>query len=373
MSSARISRWVVTSSAVDGSSAIRIFGSRASAAAMPDALAHAARTARTGSGRRRRHRGCRPRRGARTASLRRAARPSLRPRSSRSCSSMCLPQRRSGLSIVNGSWKMSPISAPRSSRSARSGSSSRSRPVVLDLTLARTTPPAAARSARAPSSTCRCRTRRRCRSSRRGASVEIDAGRRSCATSPPMRARIREIRRRVRSGSRGHRARPRSESRSYSQSPIRFMRRRRRSTITHAGRQSRDRVLEEQRAVLGRACAPSRRFPDRTPRPRKESAESVTRLNAKFRNVFATTTGSTFGQTCPTMICARLQAEHADRLDVGTRPLLEHRAADQAGVVRDRQDHQQRDGQPVAAAQHADDDDRHEQRRQREHQIARSA
>ena len=35
LSSARISRCVVTSSAVDGSSAIRIFGSRASAAAMP--------------------------------------------------------------------------------------------------------------------------------------------------------------------------------------------------------------------------------------------------------------------------------------------------------------------------------------------------
>ena len=54
--------------------------------------------------------------------------PSRLARSSRSSSSMCPPHRSSGLSIVNGSWNTSPSSDPRSSRSARSGSSSRSRP-----------------------------------------------------------------------------------------------------------------------------------------------------------------------------------------------------------------------------------------------------
>ena len=70
----------------------------------------------------------RPRAGAHCFG-RRAARDSLRPRSSRRSSSMWRPQRRSGLSIVKGSWSTRPISSPRLIEfcSCRSGSLSRAR------------------------------------------------------------------------------------------------------------------------------------------------------------------------------------------------------------------------------------------------------
>ena len=62
-------------------------------------------------------------------------------------------------------------------------------------------------------------------------------------------------------------------------------------------------------------------------------------------------------------------AERARGVDVGQRPLLEHRAPDDAGIGRREEDDQHEDGGPVAAADHADDHDRDQRSRQREHEI----
>ena len=123
-SRSRICAWMVTSSAVVGSSAISTSGSAASAR----------RSSRAASGRRRagtdtrrsaaRHRVCRPRRAARA----RAGAP-RRPqaRYAARCTSMiCRPTVSTGLSAVAGSWKIIATRRPRTARIAASGSASRS-------------------------------------------------------------------------------------------------------------------------------------------------------------------------------------------------------------------------------------------------------
>ena len=92
-----------------------------------DPLPHAA--ARTGAGTRAARapdRGCAPRRAARRPALALPAR--RRPRGSRTCSVSCLPIESIGCSDVSGSWKTIASSRPRTSRSARGPSASRSRP-----------------------------------------------------------------------------------------------------------------------------------------------------------------------------------------------------------------------------------------------------
>ncbi len=116
--SSRISAWVVTSRAVEGSSAIRSSGSPASAAAratrcrIPPDSWNGYRSAAAGSwiptsaSRRR-------------ASSLAAVRPSLGPLRFRSTSSMCFEHRITGFSIVNGSWKIIEIRLPRSRAASR--------------------------------------------------------------------------------------------------------------------------------------------------------------------------------------------------------------------------------------------------------------
>ena len=182
LSSARISRWVVTSSAVDGSSAIRIFGSRASAAAMPDALAHAPRQLeRIALGHA----------GIADADLGEAAHGLVAPLAPAEPVAALVAQllvdvpaaaqdrvehRERVLEDEPDLWTRG------SGRSARSGSSSRLRPAVVDLALGVQRPAAAARSAPSRSSTCRCPTPPRSRSSWTRARARTRA---ACAARAP--------------------------------------------------------------------------------------------------------------------------------------------------------------------------------------------
>ena len=123
----RMPAWIVTSSAVVGSSAISSFGSQASAIAIitrcrmpPDSWCGYSSSRRSGAG-------------IRTSSqqLDRAARaPSRRdsPRCFVSTSPICRPTLKTGLSDVIGSWKTNEICRPRTWRRRRGGSASRSTP-----------------------------------------------------------------------------------------------------------------------------------------------------------------------------------------------------------------------------------------------------
>ena len=125
-SRARICAWIVTSSAVVGSSAISSFGRPASAIAIiarwrwpPESWCGQASTRRSGSGM-----------PVLASSSIARARASARPRSacSASTSPIWAPTVCSGLSAVIGSWKIIAISPPRTARSSGSPACSRSRP-----------------------------------------------------------------------------------------------------------------------------------------------------------------------------------------------------------------------------------------------------
>ena len=106
-SRSRISACVVTSSAVDGSSAIRMPGIGCERSRETDPLAHpAGELERVAVGRRRVGDAHLREPGDRLRSAPPCDRGSARPRESRSTSSMCFEQRSSGFSIVNGSWKI---------------------------------------------------------------------------------------------------------------------------------------------------------------------------------------------------------------------------------------------------------------------------
>ncbi len=125
--SSRICFWIVTSSAVVGSSAIRSLGSQAIAIAIitrccwpPDIVRIRAR---------------RPLSGLRDADLveqfdraRAAPGAGVSPRCRRSTSTIWKPTVNTGLSDVIGSWKIIEISLPRSARSSDAGSPTRLRP-----------------------------------------------------------------------------------------------------------------------------------------------------------------------------------------------------------------------------------------------------
>ena len=122
----RICFWIVTSSAVVGSSAIRSFGSQAIAIAIitrcccpPDSCDGYESMRRSGSG-------MPTSRSTSTARLR-AARPVM-PMWRRNTSSSCQPTVNTGFSDVIGSWKIIEMSAPRSLRSSPIGSVTRLRP-----------------------------------------------------------------------------------------------------------------------------------------------------------------------------------------------------------------------------------------------------
>ena len=122
--SSRICAWIVTSSAVVGSSAIRRRGLPASAMAIitrwrmpPESSCGYASIWRSGSG-------ISTRRSNAMASLR-AALP-CSARCQRSTSPICVPTRMTGLSEVIGSWKIIAMSLPRSERISSPDSCSRS-------------------------------------------------------------------------------------------------------------------------------------------------------------------------------------------------------------------------------------------------------
>src|SRR6476620_3761269 len=124
--SSRICFWIVTSSAVVGSSAISSLGSQAIAIAIitrccwpPESCDGNESMRRSGSGM--------PTSRSRSTARLRAARPDM-PMCSRSTSSSCQPTVNTGFSDVIGSWKIIEMSAPRSLRSSPSGSASRLRP-----------------------------------------------------------------------------------------------------------------------------------------------------------------------------------------------------------------------------------------------------
>src|SRR6476660_487852 len=124
--SSRICFWIVTSSAVVGSSAISSLGSQAIAIAIitrccwpPESCDGNESMRRSGSGM--------PTSRSRSTARLRAARPDL-PMCRRSTSSSCQPTVKTGFSDVIGSWKIIEMSAPRSLRSSPIGSASRLRP-----------------------------------------------------------------------------------------------------------------------------------------------------------------------------------------------------------------------------------------------------
>ena len=118
--SSRICFWIVTSSAVVGSSAISSLGSQAIAIAIitrccwpPESCDGNESIRRSGSGM--------PTSRSRSTARLRAARPDM-PMCSRSTSSSCQPTVKTGFSDVIGSWKIIEMSAPRSLRSSPIGS-----------------------------------------------------------------------------------------------------------------------------------------------------------------------------------------------------------------------------------------------------------
>ena len=125
-SSSRIWRWIVTSSAVVGSSAIRSLGSQASAIAImtrccwpPESWCGYADRRRFGSG---------MPTSASSASARAVAWRAPRPRCFLSGSAICWPTVNTGLSELIGSWNTQAMSRPRSACSCASDAASRSRP-----------------------------------------------------------------------------------------------------------------------------------------------------------------------------------------------------------------------------------------------------
>ena len=121
---ARISAWIVTSSAVVGSSQIRRRGRQAIAMAIttrwripPDNSCGYWFSRRSGSG-------IRTSRSSSSDRARACAR--LRPRWTTSPSASCSPTVNTGLSDVIGSWKIIPISLPRTSRITSAGCRARS-------------------------------------------------------------------------------------------------------------------------------------------------------------------------------------------------------------------------------------------------------
>ncbi len=121
----RISRWVVTSSAVVGSSAMSSLGRQESAIAIitrwrrpPDSSCGCCRKRRAASA---------MRTFASMRALSSSASRRLRPRCRRSVSASWSPMASTGLSEVIGSWKIIAISAPRTRRISASGSAARSR------------------------------------------------------------------------------------------------------------------------------------------------------------------------------------------------------------------------------------------------------
>src|SRR5436190_5168051 len=124
--SSRICFWIVTSSAVVGSSAISSLGSQAIAIAIitrccwpPESWEGNASIRRSGSGM--------PTSRSRSTARLRAARPDI-PMCSRSTSSSCQPTVNTGFKEVIGSWKIIEMSAPRSLRSSPIGNPTRLRP-----------------------------------------------------------------------------------------------------------------------------------------------------------------------------------------------------------------------------------------------------
>ena len=65
------------------------------------------------------------------------------------------------------------------------------------------------------------------------------------------------------------------------------------------------------------------------------------------------------GQDVPEHDAERAEAQHPSRLDVRPRRLLDDRGADQPDVGGGEQHDEHRDGHPIAAAEHAGDDDGH--------------
>src|SRR3954471_2808560 len=125
----RMPAWIVTSSAVVGSSAIRIFGSQASAIAIitrwrmpPDSWCGYSWMRRSGAG-------MRTRSSSSIARFRASRRDS--PRWCRSTSPIWLPILNAGFSEVMGSWNTNPISRPRIRRSCDGVAPRRSRPSNL--------------------------------------------------------------------------------------------------------------------------------------------------------------------------------------------------------------------------------------------------
>ena len=119
--------WIVTSSAVVGSSATSTFGSHASAIAIitrwrmpPDSWCGYSRTRRLGAG-------IRTRSSSSTARLSAARRDRSRWRCN--TSAICRPTRKDGFSDVIGSWNTNAISRPRILRISRDDAFSRSVPL----------------------------------------------------------------------------------------------------------------------------------------------------------------------------------------------------------------------------------------------------
>ena len=109
--SSRISRWIVTSSEVVGSSAMSSRGSQASAAAIiarcrmpPDSSCGYCPATRCGSG---------IRTNSSTSTARAAAACASAPRCTTADSAICRPTVIVGLSELDGSWKTMPMSLPR--------------------------------------------------------------------------------------------------------------------------------------------------------------------------------------------------------------------------------------------------------------------
>ena len=122
----RICAWIVTSSAVVGSSAISSFGLQASAIAIitrcripPESWCGYSRTRRCGAGM--------PTSTSMSVAFCSASRAD-NPWCSCSVSPICFPTVSTGLRLVIGSWKIIEMSLPRMSRISGSDSSSRSRP-----------------------------------------------------------------------------------------------------------------------------------------------------------------------------------------------------------------------------------------------------
>ena len=159
----RICFWIVTSSAVVGSSAISSFGSQAIAIAIitrccwpPDICDG------IGVDRAARARECRPRRSSSIARSRACAAGQAHVQRAAPRSSW-KPTVNTGLSDVIGSWKIIEMSAPRSSRSSRGGSVEQVAPAVDDLALRdrrSSSRAAAGPGSPARSPTCRCPIRR---------------------------------------------------------------------------------------------------------------------------------------------------------------------------------------------------------------------